>query len=46
MDLKNLVKMLEKDYKRGTRVVNILISEIAVRLRKLIVEAVLKEVAA
>ncbi len=45
MDLKKLAEMLEKDEEGRARIADILATEIAIRSRKLIVKAVLKEVA-
>ncbi len=45
IELKKLAEMLEKDDEARARIVDILTTEIAVRSRNLIVEAVLKEVA-
>ncbi len=45
IDLKKFAEMLEKDEEARARIADILATEIALRSRKLIVEAVLKEVA-
>lgn len=45
IDLKKLAEILEKNEKARTGIADILASEIAVGLRKIIVESVLKEVA-